>query len=122
LRASQKRIHQPPPKPVEPIELDPQLRVCPVGGIIMFSGAQMHSSVPNTSGVTRFSIDFRTVNLDDALARRGAANIDAQCTGTTMRDYLRGTDFSHLPGEIIAMYDDETKVVEGGELLYKHKD
>ena len=46
----------------EPVELDPQIRlICPPGGIILFSGAQMHSSVCNTSGVTRFSIDFRTV-------------------------------------------------------------
>ena len=26
--------------------------ICPVGGVILFSGAQMHSSVPNTSGFT----------------------------------------------------------------------
>src|SRR5437879_8784730 len=54
------------PKPEEPMELDPQIRViAPPGGILMFSGAQMHSSVPNNSGRTRFSIDFRTVNIDD---------------------------------------------------------
>ena len=78
--------------------LDPQIRlVCPVGGAYLFSAAQLHSTVPNTSTVTRYSIDFRTVHLDDVLERVGARNIDSACTGTTMGDYLRGTDFAHLP-------------------------
>jgi len=94
------------PKPEEPMELDPQVRLLPPpGGIIVFSAAQMHSSVPNTSGRTRLSIDFRTVHLDDALAHRGAPNVDSECTGTTMGDYLRGTDLAHLPDEVLAMYD-----------------
>jgi hypothetical protein len=94
------------PKPEEPVELDPQIRVIlPPGGILMFSGAQLHSTVPNSSGRTRFSIDFRTVHIDDVAARRGARNIDSECTGTTMRDYLRGTDLAHVPEELIQMYD-----------------
>jgi len=94
------------PKPEEPVELDPQVRVIlPPGGILIFSAAQLHSTVPNTSGRTRFSIDFRTVHIGDAVARRGAPNIDSACTGTTMGDYLRGTDLAHVPEDIIAMYD-----------------
>jgi hypothetical protein len=94
------------PKPEEPMELDPQIRiVCPPGGIILFSAAQMHSTVPNTSGHTRFSVDFRTVNADDALARRGSPNVDSDCTGTCMGDYLRGTDLTHFSNEVIGMYD-----------------
>jgi hypothetical protein len=94
------------PRAEEPMEVDPQLRViCPVGGIVLFSAAQMHSTVPNNTGRTRFSIDFRTVDVRDARARHGAPNIDSQCTGTTMNDYLRGTDLSHLPGDVIEMYD-----------------
>jgi hypothetical protein len=109
---------RPLPRATEPMELNPQIRViCPPGGIIMLSGAQMHSSVPNTSGVTRFSIDFRTVHLDDVISRRGAPNIDAACTGTVMRDFLRGSDFSRLPEDIIALYDDGTG--DAGELIYK---
>jgi hypothetical protein len=93
------------PRPEEQIELDPQLRVAtPVGGITLFSAAQMHSTVPNTSGRTRFSIDFRTVHLDDAATRRGAPNLDSACTGTTMGDYLRGGDLEHLPDNVIQMY------------------
>ncbi|MFZ1682770.1 MAG: hypothetical protein WAU88_01445 [Candidatus Zixiibacteriota bacterium] len=94
------------PKPEEPVELDPQLRpICPPGGLILFSAAHLHSSVPNNSGYTRVSIDFRTVHLGDAEKGIGAPNIDSQCTGTTMGDYLRGSDLSHLPEEIIRKYD-----------------
>ena len=108
---------RPLPRATEPMELDPQVRlICPVGGVILFSAAQMHSSVPNTSGVTRFSIDFRTVHLDDAVAKLGAPNIDSACTGTVMRDFLCGTDLSRVPDGVIALYDDETAAE--GELVY----
>ena len=76
----------------------------------------MHSSVPNTSGKTRFSIDFRVVNLDDVGQRKGAPRIDEECTGTTMRDYLRATDLAHIPDELVALYDDET--AGKGKLVY----
>jgi hypothetical protein len=94
------------PRPEEPMELDPQIRVVgPPGGILLFSAAQMHSTVPNTSGYTRLSVDFRTVHSDDVLARRGAPNVDSDCTGTCMGDYLRGTDLAHFTDEVISMYD-----------------
>jgi len=94
------------PMPEEEMELEPQVRLLPPpGGMIVFSGAQMHSTVPNTSGRTRFSIDFRTVHIDDVRGHIGAPNVDSECTGTTMGDYLRGTDLSHIPGELIAAYD-----------------
>jgi hypothetical protein len=94
------------PRPEEPMELDPQIRVvCPPGGILLFSAAQMHSTVPNTSGHTRLSIDFRTVHSDDVLAHRGAPNVDSECTGTCMGDYLRGADFAHFTDDVINMYD-----------------
>jgi hypothetical protein len=93
------------PHAQEPIELDPQVRLlCPVGGAYLFSAAQLHSTVPNSSRATRFSIDFRTVHIDDVLFRRGARNLDSACTGTTMGDYLRGSDFEHLPEHAIALY------------------
>jgi hypothetical protein len=95
------------PKPEEPVQMEPQVRlVCEVGGPFLFSAAHLHSTVPNSSPYIRYSIDFRTVNLDDVLNRVGAANIDSACTGTTMQDYLRGSDLSHLPVEALAMYDD----------------
>jgi hypothetical protein len=111
---------RPLPKASEPIELDPQIRlICPVGGLVLFSAAQMHSSVPNTSGLTRFSIDFRTVHRDDVARQRGAPNVDSASTGTVMRDFLRGSDLTRLPEEIIALYDDATAA--NGELIYLPK-
>jgi hypothetical protein len=82
----------------------------PPGGIIVFSGAQLHETVPNTTDVARYSIDFRTVHYDDLMQRRGARNVDSRCTGTTMRDYLRASDLSHLPEETVALYDDGSGV------------
>ncbi|WP_405057711.1 phytanoyl-CoA dioxygenase family protein [Kribbella sp. NBC_01505] len=94
------------PKPEQEVELVPQLRpIVKPGGLILFSGAQLHSSVPNTSGRTRFSIDLRTVHLDDATSGRGAPNIDSECTGTTMGDYLRVSDLEHIPSDIIESFD-----------------
>src|SRR5215467_4284071 len=105
------------PKPEEPMELDPQIRViAPPGGILLFSAAHMHSSVPNTSGRTRFSIDFRTVNVDDVAARRGAPNVDSRCTGTCMGDYLRGTDLTHVPEEYFSLYETQPAIVQPSEL------
>lgn len=99
------------PKPEEPLELEPQVRlVCDVGGIFLFSAAHLHSTVPNTSDHARYSIDFRTVHMDEVLARAGAPNIDSACTGTTMRDYLRASDLSHIPEEVISLYDENAMV------------
>ncbi|MBB5075455.1 hypothetical protein [Nonomuraea endophytica] len=92
------------PKPEEPLDLLPEIRIVPEpGGILMFSGAQLHSTVPNTSGRTRFSIDFRTVNLDDVLAGRGAPNVDAACSGTTLGDFMRASDLERIPEAARAM-------------------
>jgi hypothetical protein len=98
---------RPQPKALESVELLPDIRLLPpVGGVIVFSAAQLHSSVPNTSGRTRVSIDFRTVNSNDAAQVRGAPNVDSRCTGSTMADYLRCSDLSRLPDATMALYDD----------------
>jgi hypothetical protein len=59
----------------------------PPGAILLFSGAQLHTSIPNTSGLARYSIDFRTVDARDLVADRGAPLVDVQCTGTSVRDF-----------------------------------
>lgn len=96
------------PKPEEEVELDPQVRIVPeAGGFMLFSGAHLHSTVPNTSGRTRFSIDFRTVHIDDVRARRGAVNVDAACTGTTLRDFRRCSDLAPMPEELALEHEAE---------------
>jgi hypothetical protein len=106
------------PKPEEPMQLDPQIRIVPEpGGVILFSAAQMHSTVPNTSGKTRFSIDFRTVHLKDVENKIGAPNIDSECTGTSLRDFLRASELSAMPEHVVALYEPEP--VGEGVLVYK---
>jgi hypothetical protein len=85
--------------------------------VILFSAAQLHETVPNTSGLARYSVDFRTVHRGDAAARRGAANLDSRCTGTTMGDYLRASDLSHLPDDIVRLHDDDT-AIEGRTAVF----
>lgn len=102
------------PKPSEPVELEPQVRVITkAGGLLIFSAAQLHSTVPNYSGRTRFSIDFRTVNLDDVIAFRGAPNVDSSCTGTCMNDYLKGTDLSRMPQDLVSAYEPGLRILAG---------
>ncbi len=94
---------------LEELELNPELRlVTEPGGMIVFSAAHLHGTVPNTTQRTRISIDFRTVHLDELETDTGAPNLDSHCTGTTIRDYLRGTDRTQLPEEIIACFDEST--------------
>jgi hypothetical protein len=94
------------PEAEQEIEREPDIRVIPpAGGILVFSGAQLHTTVPNTSGVTRFSIDFRVVNRQDVEAHRGAVNVDSASTGTNLGDFLRAADLGHLPVELIDEYD-----------------
>lgn len=93
------------PKATAPVQAEPDLRfVMPPGALLLFSGAQLHSSLENLSGKTRLSIDFRTLHAGDARALRGAANIDSNCTGTAMADFLRVSDLAPLPDDLIRTY------------------
>ncbi|NBC17469.1 MAG: hypothetical protein GVY18_09180 [Bacteroidetes bacterium] len=107
------------PKPEEPMELEPQVRVVTkAGGIVLFSAAQMHSTVPNTSGFTRYSIDFRTVHIDDVLKKEGAPNVDSEPTGTSLRDFMRASDLRRVPEDVAQLYD-KVPIPEGLDLVFK---
>jgi hypothetical protein len=73
----------------------------PPGSILLFSGAQLHTSIPNTSGLARYSIDFRTIDVRDLLNERGAALVDVQCTGTSVRDFRNIGDGSHFDEDLV---------------------
>lgn len=106
------------PKITEPVATEPQIRiVVPPGGIVVFSGAQMHSTVPNTTGVTRFSIDFRTVHAAEIKVRGGAPNVDSRPRGTSLRDFRRARDGEEMPTEFIRLYDD--RVVDAAAAVYR---
>jgi hypothetical protein len=106
------------PKSEELISKDDIRVVTTVGGIIQFSAAHLHSSVNNISGRTRFSIDFRTVHIDDLINKTEALNVDSECTGTTLRDFIRAKDFSRLPEDVVALHD-SGEITNGAILLYK---
>ena len=82
--------------------------VVPNAGLILFSGAQLHETVPNTSGLARYSVDFRTVHIDDVRAGVGAPVADVACTGTAMRDFKRMTDGASFTEDEVAPYDSES--------------
>jgi hypothetical protein len=65
------------PRPTE--RIDPEAGVPVVlapGEIIAFSSAHAHAGVPNHSGLTRVSLETRTVSISDIRGRRGAPNVD----------------------------------------------
>lgn len=112
------------PRPQQELDRLTMRYLPPPGGIILFSAAQLHETVPNVTDDARYSVDFRTVHLNDLLSRRGAPNVDSRSTGTTMRDYLRASDVQRLPEEVIRLYDDDTASPEklllfGDRLLQK---
>ena len=85
--------------------------------MIIFSGQQMHSTVPNVSGKTRFSIDFRTVNIVDVRRGVGAPNIDSAPRGTALRDFRRVTDRGAMPEDLALAID--PRVVDPDAVVFK---
>jgi len=72
----------------------------PPGGILLFSGAHLHS-IPNTSGLARYSIDFRTVDARDLVKGSGAPLVDVHCTGTAIRDFVNIADGTSFDEELV---------------------
>jgi hypothetical protein len=88
---------RPHPLPLEPIDDSTEMRIASnAGDIMLFSTCHLHSTAPNVSGVTRFSYDLRTLDIDDLLAGRGPRNADSAATGTTIGDFLRVSDMAPL--------------------------
>ncbi len=67
------------PEPAEAVDTASELRpVIEPGDLLCFSGAHLHASVPNSTGVARFSVEVRTVDAGDAADGRGAPNVDGE--------------------------------------------
>jgi len=93
------------PRPLEPIDLHPEIRICcPAGGVVISSVAQLYSAVPNETSKTHFSVHFQTVSERDLEAGRGAVNLDASPHGTSLSSFVRCSDLSPIPAELIARY------------------
>jgi hypothetical protein len=101
-----RRVHPAPMGGLDPAE--PRLCVVPpVGGVMLFSGDQLHATIPNATTATRYSVDFRTVHAADVLAGRGAPVADVACTGTSLRDFTRLTDRAPFDEAVVARFDTE---------------
>lgn len=91
------REERPHPLPTEPVDDASEIRVAGrAGDMMLFSTCHLHASAPNTSGVTRYSFDLRTINLPDHQEGRGPTNVDSAATGTTLQDFLRVSDLAPL--------------------------
>lgn len=65
------------PEAAEPVDTAAELRVViEPGDLMCFSGAHLHASVPNGTALARFSIETRSVDVEDVRAGRGAPNLD----------------------------------------------
>lgn len=56
-------------EPSVPVLIEP-------GSVIVFSSAHAHAGIANYTGVTRISLETRTLLIDDVRAGRGAPNLD----------------------------------------------
>ena len=54
---------------------------------LLFSGSHFHKTRPQATGRARFSLDFRTVDLDDHARGLGAPNVDNRSRGSALPDY-----------------------------------
>ncbi|WGF87225.1 hypothetical protein [Marinivivus vitaminiproducens] len=99
-----KKDERPHPVPQAPIDTHSEIRIAGgMGDVMMFSTCHLHATAPNNSGVTRFSVDLRTINLRDVKSGVGPANVDSYATGTTLGDFLRGSD--HAPLDVSEVPD-----------------
>jgi hypothetical protein len=93
------------PRPLEPIDLHPEIRICcPAGGVIISSVAQLYSAVPNETSKTHFSVHFQSVSERDLEAGRGAANLDANPHGTSLSSFVRCSDLAPIPRELVSLH------------------
>ena len=89
------------PQALEPIDMDSQIRVvCKAGGIIFFP-AHICTRRSRTRRRARDSASISALFISTMLLNgAGRQNIDSECTGTTLRDFLRASDSMRLPDEI----------------------
>ncbi|MBV7266297.1 hypothetical protein [Erythrobacter ani] len=110
------------PQPRAPLDHPAAVQmVLPVGGAVMFSANQLHATSDNVTGNTRFSIDFRIVDIEHVREGIGAVNVDNSSTGTALRDFRRMTDDEAIDPNLIAKYD-VGDTVEDGVLQFEPDD
>lgn len=90
------------PRPTAPIELAPQIRIsCGADSVVLSSAAQLFSTVPEEAANTHFIAHFQTVSERDLASGRGASNLDARPHGTLLSSFVRCSDLSPMPQDLI---------------------
>ncbi len=86
------------PEPKETVDPASELRiVVEPGDLLCFSGAHLHASVPNSTGVARFSVEARTVDAGDVTQGRGAPNVDGEAPHVALEWFRDAVDETPLP-------------------------
>lgn len=75
--------------PAEPVVIAP-------GDLLLFSAAHAHAGVPNHTGLTRISLETRTVLIDDVRAGVGAPNVDGHAPWMAPGWFRRVSDQAKL--------------------------
>ena len=65
---------------------------CNRGDILLFSGQHLHRTYKQNTDLSRFSLDFRTVDLVDDQKGLGAPNVDNRSTGAWTKKFLSVAD------------------------------
>lgn len=90
------------PRSLGPIDLSSELRIsCPAGGVILSSVAQLYSAGPNETLKTHFSVHFQTLSQGDVESGIGAWNLDAEPYGTSLPTFVRCSDMSPIPENLV---------------------
>jgi hypothetical protein len=88
------------PEPAEAVDTRSELRmVIEPGDFLCFSGAHLHASVPNASSEIRYSLELRTVNVDDFTRGEGAPDLDGRAPTVPLEWFHSMADGSPLRRE-----------------------
>jgi hypothetical protein len=94
-RMAEGRAESYPVLPVATVPLKPEDGLAIVidpGDLLCFSAAHLHGSIADASGITRFSLETRTVSVSHVQAGIGAPNIDGKSPRTTPEWFERIED------------------------------
>jgi hypothetical protein len=96
------------PRPTEDVSAEPAVPVVIAPGtVITFSSAHAHAGVPNHTGVTRISLETRTLWIPDVLSGAGAPNLDGDAPLMSPGLFRRVSDEAKLD-ELLGMQKVET--------------
>jgi hypothetical protein len=72
---------------------------CSAGDLLLFSASHLHGTSPNVTNKTRFSLDFRTIDIKD-IGKHFAPNVDNQSKGTILEDMFSVKNFEKFENKL----------------------